>query len=133
MSKTIQVAAAVIFDDKGRIFLAKRLKNAHQGGLWEFPGGKIEADEVPVDALKRELAEELGIEVVSAEPFISIAFDYPDKAVVLDVFTVSEFQGEPWGREGQQTSWFELQQLATLDFPAANLKILEKLQLTYSK
>ena len=130
--KTIQVAAAVIFDAAGRIFLAKRLKNAHQGGLWEFPGGKIEAHETPVEALKRELAEELGIEIVSAEPFICIAFDYPDKAVVLEVFTVTGFQGEPWGREGQQTGWFELPELTGLDFPAANLRILEKLQLTYA-
>jgi len=125
--KKIQVAAGVIFNTDRQVFLAKRADKADQGGLWEFPGGKLEPSETSIEALIRELDEELGIEVLSAQPLMQVSFDYPTKAVQLDVFSVFEFKGEPWGKEGQKTAWFELSELAELSFPEANKAILEKI------
>lgn len=127
MSERIHVVAAVIMGSDGRIFLSKRPQSKHQGGLWEFPGGKLEPREAPVDALSRELEEELGIQVEACSPLIKVSHDYADKSVLLDVWSVSQFQGEPHGREGQETAWVHKQQLQNLDFPAANKPILEKL------
>lgn len=126
--KQVNVAAAVILDDQQRIFLAKRPQAVHQGGKWEFPGGKLEKEETPFQALKRELFEELGIDVCKAEDFLQISHQYPDKAVVLTVFIVSEYIGQPWGKEGQQTMWAIGSELESLEFPAANIEIIEKLQ-----
>ena len=112
------------------VFLAKRLADAHQGGLWEFPGGKVEPGESAEQALVRELDEELGIEITAIEPFISVPFNYPDKSVLLEVFTVTAFAGVPFGREGQETAWVALTELSKLQFPAANLPIIEKIQST---
>jgi 8-oxo-dGTP diphosphatase len=70
-------------------------------GLWEFPGGKVEAEESVETALGRELHEELGIVVDVARPLIKVQHDYPDKQVLLDVWEVSAFTGEPHGAEGQ--------------------------------
>jgi len=125
--KEIHVAAAVILDNRGRLFLAKRHAEAHQGGLWEFPGGKLESGESAEQALSRELYEELGIEIAAAVPFISIPFSYPDKSILLDVFTVNEFSGAPFGKEGQETAWVELNAVSSLAFPEANLPIVQKI------
>ena len=130
--KKIKVAAGVIFNSNKQVFLAKRADKADQGGLWEFPGGKLEPLETSVEALTRELDEELGIEVLNAEPLMQISFDYPTKTVQLDVFTVFEYQGEPWGREGQKTAWYELSELVNLSFPEANKAILAKLLAKFS-
>eukprot|EP01137_Pigoraptor_chileana_P016793 Opistho-2@73895 len=99
--KRVHVAAAVIRDDSGKILIARRADTQHQGGLWEFPGGKVEADESVECALARELQEELGIVVGAARPLIKVRHDYPDKQVLLDVWEVSSFSGEPHGAEGQ--------------------------------
>lgn len=125
MGKLVHVAAAVILDDAGRIFLARRPDDKHQGGLWEFPGGKVEAGEPVLDALSRELDEELGITVQSARPLIQVPYHYPDKSVLLDVFVVDSFSGDPYGREGQATAWVEKADLAEYAFPAANQPILD--------
>ncbi len=125
MVKRVHVAAAVIEDSLGQIFLAKRPDDKHQGGLWEFPGGKVEANETAAEALKRELFEEIGIEVIAAEPFIQIPYHYPDKSVLLDVFHVTSFRGDAWGKEGQSVKWVPKHQLHNYSFPAANKPILE--------
>ena len=125
--KQIHVAAAVILDNRGNIFLAKRLSGTHQGGLWEFPGGKVELDESAEQALERELYEELDIRISSAKRFISIPFDYPDKSILLDVFTVNQFEGTPFGKEGQETAWVDLAVIANLEFPEANQPIVAKI------
>jgi 8-oxo-dGTP diphosphatase len=103
--KRVHVAAAVIRDGSGQILIARRADSQHQGGLWEFPGGKVEADESVETALARELHEELGIVVGAARPLIKIRHDYPDKQVLLDVWEVSAFTGEPHGAEGQPLAW----------------------------
>ncbi|NWB92221.1 Nudix family hydrolase [Pseudomonas agarici] len=122
--KPVQVAAAVIRDIDGRILIARRADSQHQGGLWEFPGGKVEEGETVLAALARELREELGIVVITARPLIKVRHDYPDKAVLLDVWEVSAFTGEPHGAEGQPLAWVTRRELADYQFPAANQAII---------
>jgi len=120
----VRVAAGVIEGADGRVLLTQRLQNAHQGGKWEFPGGKIEAGEEAEQALSRELFEELGIRPTQVRELIEVAHDYGDKQVRLFVYVVESFDGQPEGREGQPMAWFTPAQLSGLDFPAANVPIL---------
>lgn len=124
MTKLIHVAAAVILNAQGQILLARRPEDKHQGGLWEFPGGKVEPGEPVVEALARELDEELGIQITTARPLIQIPHHYPDKSVLLDVYEVSAFEGEAYGREGQPIVWVDRSELAGYEFPAANKPIV---------
>lgn len=127
MNKRVHVAVAVISDGQGQILIAKRPDDAHQGGLWEFPGGKVESGESLEAALKRELAEELGIELLICEPMLKINHHYHDKAVLLDVWSVTGFTGEPYGREQQPIRWVSPQVLCEYEFPEANQPILDVL------
>ena len=129
MSKLIHVAAAVIRDRRGRILIARRPDDKHQGGLWEFPGGKVEPGEPVADALARELQEELGIHVTSSRPLILIPHHYPDKSVLLDVWEVDAFEGEAHGAEGQPVRWVTPAALDDYAFPAANAPIVAAAQL----
>lgn len=122
--KRVHVAAAVIRRKDGCILIAKRPDHSHQGGLWEFPGGKVEDGESLRSALERELHEELGIHVLQARPLLKVSHDYPDKQVLLDVWDVSAFSGEAHGVEGQQLAWVSSRQLPGYDFPAANQPII---------
>lgn len=125
----VHVAAAAIFDHQGRVLIARRPDHVHQGGLWEFPGGKIEDDESVIDALKRELHEELGIVIRQVRPLIRVAHDYADKSVLLDVFRVDIFEGDAHGREGQPLEWVEPERLNQFSFPEANYSIIRSVQL----
>ncbi len=127
--KVVHVAVAVILGDDGRVLLARRPEDKHMGGLWEFPGGKVEAGEDIKLALNRELREELDIEVSVFSPLIKIRHDYPDKSVLLDTWVVSGIQGEPKGNEGQLIQWVEKDRLNGYEFPEANKVILRALQL----
>ncbi len=129
MLKRVHVAAAVIRRADGQILLAKRADQQHQGGLWEFPGGKVEAGESVIAALHRELQEELGIGVTAARPLIKVRHDYADKQVLLDVWEVSGFSGEPHGAEGQPLAWVSPRQLPEYEFPAANQPIVQAARL----
>jgi 8-oxo-dGTP diphosphatase len=123
----IHVAVAVIFDSiKNEILIAKRHKNKHQGGKWEFPGGKVEVDEPVTVALVREIKEELAIEIDISEThkLDDVRFSYDDIDVWLDVWWVSAFEGEPKGAEGQIIKWASIEELKTIDFPEANQQIL---------
>jgi 8-oxo-dGTP diphosphatase len=130
--KTIEVSAAAIFNQQGLLFIAQRAADAHQGGLWEFPGGKSEVGETPEDALIRELYEEIGISCDSSHltPLIRIEHNYPDKSVVLNVFKVLDNSGLAHGKEGQPVRWIELSNLGQYDFPAANEPIIQALLLS---
>ena len=88
-SRVVHVAVGVIVDKNENILIAKRADTAHQGGLWEFPGGKVEQGENIFAALKRELQEELAIEITATQPLIKIRHDYGDKIVLLDVHKVT--------------------------------------------
>lgn len=127
VNNRVHVAVGVIFNPKGQILIARRHDDAHQGGLWEFPGGKVESGETVGEALARELHEELGIVVQtsSCTQLLEIRHDYTDKVVLLDVWTVSDFDGEPVGKEGQPLTWVEPQALLAYDFPAANVAIVD--------
>ena len=120
----IHVAAAVIRSTDGLVLIAKRPLDKHQGGLWEFPGGKVEKGEAVEVALARELLEELGIGVTAARPLIQVRHDYPDKYVLLDVWEVTAFSGEPHGAEGQPLAWVASERLPDYTFPAANRPIV---------
>lgn len=125
----IHVAVAVITAADGKILLTQRAKDKHQGGLWEFPGGKREAGESTTAALQREIREELEIEISACEPLIRIPYQYPDLHVVLDVFRVTAFTGQPRGAEGQPMQWVTPTQLNQIPLPAANRPIVRALQL----
>jgi 8-oxo-dGTP diphosphatase len=128
--KRVHVAVGVVRNDGGEILIARRPQHLHQGGFWEFPGGKVEAGESVVDALGRELLEELGItiEPKACLPLIEISHDYPDKQVFLDVWWVNAFAGEPEGREGQPLQWVAWQRLSEYEFPAANAEIVTAIE-----
>lgn len=126
--KVIHVAVgAIVCDD--RVLLAKRGEHQHQGGLWEFPGGKVEASEDVQTALTRELKEELDILPTKISPLIQISHQYADKAVMLDVWRVEGFSGEPRGVEGQPLEWVAISDLRQIEFPAANKPIVSALML----
>lgn len=127
MVKRVHVAVGIIINPVGEILLAKRHDHLHQGGKWEFPGGKVESDETVTQALIRELKEEVGLLVSTSSPFMTISHDYPDKQVLLDIHLVKDFSGEAIGAEGQQIVWVSQTQLKDYEFPEANLPILEKI------
>lgn len=120
----MHVAVGVVRDGDGNILLTQRAKHAHQGGLWEFPGGKLEADESVLQALQRELFEEVGIGVQSARPLIKINHRYPDLHVLLDVWQINEFTGAAQACEGQAMRWVSPRDLNQFSFPAANAAIV---------
>jgi 8-oxo-dGTP diphosphatase len=124
--KLVEVAVGVIIQGS-QIFISKRGDSLHQGGKWEFPGGKREGDETIAHALSRELTEEIGIVVLNQLPLMVIEHDYGDKQVRLDVRLVDAFEGEPCGLEGQQTRWVEIADLPKYDFPEANKVIIQTL------
>ncbi|MCL7420377.1 MAG: Nudix family hydrolase [Methylobacter sp.] len=122
--KPLQVAVGVVKDTVGRILISLRDRSLHQGGLWEFPGGKIEPMETAEQALSRELKEELDITVEAACPLITLEHQYPDLAVQLHVFLVEQFSGRARGCEGQPLKWVAPDELDDYVFPAANGPII---------
>ncbi len=126
--KRIHVAVGVILNKDNQILLAKRPAHLHQGGKWEFPGGKVEANETTSEALIRELKEEVNLDISATEPLMTISHDYPDKQVLLDIHTVKSFSGEAKGLEGQLIEWAELTDIENYDFPEANKQIVDALK-----
>ncbi|WP_136248560.1 Nudix family hydrolase [Halomonas borealis] len=130
VKRRVHVAAAAIISADGQeVLLARRPSNVDHGGLWEFPGGKLAPYETGFEALKRELHEELGIEIRRAQPLIRIHHEYADKHILLDVWQVRGFAGEPFGREGQAVRWVPMSELFNYPFPAANVPILRAVML----
>ena len=127
----VHVAVAVI--QKGNeILIAHRPEHVHLGGLWEFPGGKVESGETVQQALKRELCEELGIDIDlqnGTQPLLRIRHNYSDRAVLLDVWRVTKFNGEPKGLEGQPVKWVSKNSLTDYDFPEGNKPIISAVNL----
>ena len=121
--KRIWVAVGVIENERGDIFIARRSSDRHQGDRWEFPGGKVESGE-----LDRELWEEIGIRVLDCAPFMELQHDYPEKQVLLDIWKVTRFSGEPFGKEGQECLWVPVAELNNYHFPDANGPIVARLQ-----
>lgn len=130
--KRVHVVVALIISE-GKILIALRPDHLHQGGLWEFPGGKVDEGEMPDAALTREIKEELSLLVLKSEPLFHIRHDYADKSVLLDIWRVTEFTGQAAGSEGQQIAWVALKDLEQFKFPAANREILDYLRNEYSE
>jgi 8-oxo-dGTP diphosphatase len=129
VAKLVHVAVGVIVNADGKILIAKRPLSAHQGGLWEFPGGKVDVGETIEQALVRELHEELAIDVLTSQPLIQIRHHYPDKSVLLDVHKITQFLGIPIGNEGQPIQWVDAKELNNFAFPAANRPIISAINL----
>lgn len=127
--KPLQVAVGVVKNNEGQVLISLRDKFLHQGGLWEFPGGKIESGESAEQALGRELKEELAITVIAATPLITIKHQYPDLAVQLNVFLVEQYSGDAKSCEGQPFKWINPAELTNHAFPVANQPIITAAQL----
>jgi 8-oxo-dGTP diphosphatase len=121
----VHVAVGVILDADRNILITRRAPDAHQGDLWEFPGGKVEAGESLTLALARELREELGIVIGRTSALLEVRHDYGDKSVLLDVHVVWEFSGEARALEDQPMAWVAPVALGNYAFPAANEAIVE--------
>lgn len=122
--KVLQVAVGVVKNTKGQVLISLRDESLHQGGLWEFPGGKIETNETAEQALVRELKEELAIQVTAATHLITVKHQYPDIAVQLNVFLVENYTDDAKSCEGQTFKWINPIDLKDYEFPAANQPII---------
>lgn len=129
MSTVVHVAVGVILDQTNKVLIAKRPAHLHQGGLWEFPGGKVGPNETVQQALARELYEELGIFINQTRPLIRVHHQYTDKSVLLDVWRVESYTGDISGKEYQPIQWVNVDELDSLQFPAANQAIIRAIQL----
>lgn len=127
-SSIVDVIVGVIADSAGRILIARRPDGTHMAGSWEFPGGKLEYGEGALDALKRELAEELGIRVESAEPLVELCHRYPDRHVRLDVWWVVEYTGEVEAREGQVLRWVDSTGLSEVPLLPADAPVVSAIR-----
>jgi 8-oxo-dGTP diphosphatase len=127
MAAPIQVAAAVI--DSGDLYLITRRKaGTHLAGLWEFPGGKCEEGESLKDCLRREVREELGIEITDPVPFQTVRHDYPEKSVELHFFRCTIKAGTAQVLGCDDLKWVTAKELATFEFPPADRTLVNALQ-----
>jgi mutator protein MutT len=125
----IHVVAAVVIDADGRALIAQRPQKKHLAGGWEFPGGKLEPGEERLAGLSRELREEIGITIAAPRPLIRVRHAYPSREVLLDVWVVKRYTGEPRGLEGQALRWCPQQDLASADLLPADKPIVAALRL----
>lgn len=120
----------LLLDADQNILISQRKPGKYMEGYWEFPGGKLEAGETPEQALGRELEEEIGITDVSAELFMQFGYQYPERTVWLDVYKVTDYQGEPYGREYQLLKWVPLSTISDYQVLPAGAPIIEALLAT---
>ena len=125
-----RVVAGVLYDAQGRVLLAQRPPGKHMAGYWEFPGGKLADGESPEQALQRELAEELGVQLapMSCRPLLQLRHAYPDRLIELQVFTVASWSGSPRGLEGQALQWVAPEELERQPLLPADQPIVSALQ-----
>ena len=125
---TIRVVAGALFDAQGRVLIAQRPVGKHMPGRWEFPGGKIQAGESELAALRRELNEELGVTLEDAERMLELSHDYPERRVQLCMWRVTAYRGEPRTLDGQALKWVDPADLASEDLLEADRPIVLALQ-----
>ncbi len=121
-----EVAAAVIEAD-GRYLITRRTKG-HLEGFWEFPGGKVRPGETLPDCLRREVKEELGIEVRVGEKFETVTWRYPDRTLVLHFFRCGVAGGQVTPQEGQAFAWVAPEELERYQFPPADESLIRRLR-----
>ena len=133
MNKRVEVVAAIVVDSQQRILMAQRAHWQHQGGTWEFPGGKIETDETHLQALARELEEEVDLQIDQrfCELFKAVHHDYADKNVSLYFYLVKNASGIAKGMEDQPVLWVDAKTLSGLAIPDANKAIADALLETW--
>ena len=125
--RAVDVVVGLIGDSSGRWLVNCRRRGTPLAGAWEFPGGKQQPGEAPLAALERELREELGIEVLEAEPLLMLEHDYPDKRVRLHVWHVRRYHGDVTAREGQPLKWVSVAECRQLALLEADWPIVERL------
>lgn len=128
-SDEIHVVAGALRDAAGRILIAQRPRGSHMAGRWEFPGGKLGPGEDALEGLRRELAEELGVVVHDARPLIRLRHEYPDRRVLLDVWQVTRYEGEPRPLDRQELAWAAPDELPRHDLLEADRAIVTALRL----
>jgi len=128
LKPTIRVVAAVIYDPLGRVLIAQRPEGKTLAGCWEFPGGKIENAESGAAALRRELLEELGVQVSAMRSVFELRHEYPERHVQLSVWVVDEYTGVPAGLEGQNLRWERPAALRSIALLPADLPIIDWLE-----
>ena len=124
----VHVLVGILEDGDGRVLVNQRRPGTHMAGFWEFPGGKRARGESRRTALERELAEELGIDVLDASPLIELSHAYPEKRVRLDVWVVARYAGEPRGLEGQPLKWVPVEELLDVGLLPADAPIVQALR-----
>jgi mutator protein MutT len=127
--RAVHVVAAAVIDAADRVLIAQRPTGVHLAGGWEFPGGKLEAGEERRAGLARELDEELGIRIENPRPLIRVRHSYPSRDVLLDMWVVRRYSGEPRGLDGQALRWCPQDELAAADLLPADKPIVRALRL----
>ncbi len=125
----LHVVVGILTNQHSEVLITQRGKESHLAGMWEFPGGKLEAGETRIEALSRELKEELGIIVSVAKPLIQVRHHYSDRDVLLDVWKINKYLKQAYGREQQPLKWVGSDELHAFNLPAANAPILKAISL----
>ena len=132
MKPRLRVVAAALFDEGGRVLIAQRPEGKHMAGWWEFPGGKVGANESERDALVRELREELGVETLPEAEVMRLTHDYPDRTVELVLWRAAIVEGAPRSLDGQALKWVDCQNLGQERLLPADAPFIDALQLISS-
>jgi 8-oxo-dGTP diphosphatase len=125
--EVIDISVAIVKDPKENYLIALRPSNSHQGGKWEFPGGKVELNESSEEAMLRELYEEVGLTATQYQLFDELFFDYGDKQLNLRFYLIKKFTGYAIANESQPLKWVTKEALNGYDFPEANKLVIAKL------
>jgi mutator protein MutT len=129
MPLVIEVTAALVQDDAGRYLITQRRRGSHLEGLWEFPGGKLEAGESHEAGLRRELREELAADFEVNRLVETVRWEYPDRTIVLHFYDCRVASGTVEPREAQQMRWVAPAELADYEFPPADRALIDRLRL----
>ncbi len=129
LPQILHVVAGVLYDDRGRVLITQRPPGKALAGRWEFPGGKVHDDEDAYAALVRELREELGVTVESADRLMFYAVSYPGRTIWLDVWLVRRWHGAPTGLDAQALEWVERERLRDHDILEADAPIISALEI----
>ncbi len=129
VKQNLRVVMAVIWNSSmDEILICQRPENKNFGGLWEFPGGKVEPGETDIETLDRELDEEVGILVNDFVHRVDFTHDYNDKVIEFVVYDVYSFDGEPYGRENQAIRWINIADLSSEEFPPADYILIDAIK-----